>query len=227
VAIDFASSAYVQNGVNALPTGDVDVSLAAWVKITSQVFSVIFGYGDGTTTRASPILYIVNATTISFGLWADDVTYVSGNIAGAWHHWLGTFRASDNLESVYLDGVLRNTKVAGGNGVFSAARCRTGANPSAAPGNFYTGQVQDGRILNRLLGPTEALILASGYRGPLGGEVGWWRYDDFRGITSPDGAVLATANLVPDLSGNENDGTPTTSPVARALDAARLGVGPR
>ena len=222
MAIDFASSAYVANGTTGLPTGDADVSLSAWVKIGTMGFSVIFGYGDGSTTRASPILYIVNGTTISFGLWADDVTYVSGSLAGAWHHMAGTFRASTNELILYLDGAQVNSKTAGGNGAFSAARCRTGCSISASPDLFYIGQVEDARIFSRVLEAEEVAYLAAGGRQALGGEVLWHSYDDFQGVAHPDGAVLAGANVVPDRSSQGNDGIPTTSPTARASEAPRV-----
>ena len=88
----------------------------------------------------------------------------------------------------------------------------------------FDGRLEDIRVFNRTLTGEEIALLAAGYRGPLGGEVGWWSCDNFRGVAHPDGATLTAAtHYLRDESGNGNTGDPIGGVIARASDAPRFG----
>jgi hypothetical protein len=93
-----------------------------------------------------------------------------------------------------------------------------------APASFYNGEVGDLRVYNRLLTPEEIAVLAAGAPNPLGGEALWYSLLDAQVVQHWDGDSLATTDVIPDMSGNGHDGTPTTTPTGRASEAPRFGA---
>jgi uncharacterized membrane protein len=89
---------------------------------------------------------------------------------------------------------------------------------------YLNGKMEDVRVFNRILSAQEVAILAAGYRGPMGGEVGWWAMDGAQAITHFDAANLTVdVNYIPDMSGNANTGNPTGTPIGAASSCPRMG----
>jgi len=86
----------------------------------------------------------------------------------------------------------------------------------------YDGKMEDPRVFNRAMTAEEFALLASGYRGPLGGEICWLDLQLARGAWT--GALTQGTHIFNDLSGNSNDGDPYGSPSLVASECPRMGV---
>jgi hypothetical protein len=166
--------------------------------------------------------YFLHAFSGTDGLWRTPAPSY-----GVWHHVVVTYdnAATTNNPAIYYDGVAQtvvdNTGDPTGTADADAASNLTLGN-SAGGADPFDGKVEDPRYYGRILTAEEIGVLAAGYRGPLGGEVLWLSGGDFQGVAHPDGTTLTTSHIMPDLSGNGNDGVPTNSPVARASEAPRI-----
>ena len=145
---------------------------------------------------------------------------------GVWEHWVVTYNGSSTTNDpvFYKNGVLVATTE-----VLPPTTTRVDDAAVAlligglAAGDWLNGQLEDVRICNRIWSVEEIAVLASGYRGPLGGEVVWLSCNDFLAVAHPDGTTLTVGtNNLPDLSGNGNDGAPTNGVIARASEAPRM-----
>lgn len=135
-----------------------------------------------------------------------------------WTHIGGTYDGSNLI--LYRNGSAGTPvaeTLASGDGPNFSIGCRD----PGTPDRFFDGKIERLHFYNRALTPAEFAIRAAGYRGPLGGEIFSVSMEDFQGVTHPDGTTLTTSHIMPDLSGNGNDGVPTNSPVARASEAPR------
>ncbi len=92
--------------------------------------------------------------------------------------------------------------------------------------DWMAGKLEDWRYYEKVLTDEQIARLVSGYRGPVGGEVGWWSGRHFQGVSHPDGAVLtADTHYLPNQSSNSNPGNPIGGVTARASDAPYAGSG--
>lgn len=144
----------------------------------------------------------------------------------AWVHLGVTYNGSsiNNDPVFYINGILSGTT--------ETAAPLTARSSDAADslwiGRYATyyvnGRMEDVRVFNRILSAQEVAILAAGYRGPLGGEVGWWAMDGAQAIAHFDAANLTVnVNYIPDMSGNANTGNPTGTPIGAASACPRMG----
>jgi hypothetical protein len=231
MAVDFesGSSQYiVMEDSASLSTGDIDFAIAVWINAET------FGIGGRIACKRDLNNVIewelVEATTPSFviynstGVTANTATYGGTALAtGVWHHIVGWHDAAANTVNICVDGgtvYSTATTIAPSD---SVAKFRIGARHTT-PEAFYDGLVEDVRFYKRVLTAEERSALAAGYRGPLGGEQGWWILGDAHAVLHWDGDSLATTDVIPDMSGNGNDGTPTNTPTARASEAPRFGA---
>jgi len=237
MAITFASTKYLEHGdASAADFGTGDFSVAGWFRHAAfaansreivgkraacgnENFWAVSLANDGTVVIETD----EDALGTNYGY---RVSAATGLDDGLWHQFVCT-RSGTNL-SIYIAGVLSN----GATGVPAAATNLTNANGlqiGRSGGNAgacldFVGDVEDVRIYARVLTAQEAASLAGGYRGPLGGEVGWWTMDGAQAIAHFDGATLTlNTNYIPDQSLNTNNGNPTGSPVGAASAAPRAG----
>jgi len=156
----------------------------------------------------------------------DGLWRTAAPTLGVWVHLVLTYNntATTNNPSIYYSGVSQT--------VVDNVGDPTGTADADAAGEFiigaansdgvqpFDGKVDDFRYYGRILTANEILVLANGYRGPLGGELIWLSTRDFKGIGHPDGTTLTVdVDFLADLSGNGNDGNPKNGVVARASDA--------
>lgn len=244
MAVDFdGTDDYVDCGSGATIDDLVDKTVALWFNLdsfTPTQYPTLAFKGLDSSARgwllnlrgpSAPgsfnVIQFYQYFDVSDGYWTCPLTVT----AGLWYHVAIAYNKSSitNDPIMYVNGVSQTvTEVStpAGTADSDAADSLTLGDRPANPTRF-DGKMEDVRVCNRILTAREAAILAAGYRGPLGGEVLWLTMQDFRGIFTPDGAVLAAANVLKDLSGNGNDGVPTNSPVARASTARRFGIGAR
>jgi len=80
-------------------------------------------------------------------------------------------------------------------------------------GNYYDGLFSDVRVYNRNISLAEikSIYYAQGADNIINGLLGRWLMNE-----KPDGTAAAGANVVIDISGNGNHGTPVNAPVYRA-----------
>jgi hypothetical protein len=203
-------------------------SLAVEIGLARKATSVANG-GDGWSILVTTAgqLQLRHAWSTNRGVWQ-----VSGIVAGAWFHVVIVYDKSGAAPgtdpSIYVNGVSQSvTEVQIPSGTVADDNAQSlflGAGLNQAAARYHDGQIEDFRSYTRLLTAAEITVLAAGYRGPLGGEAGWWSLSDAQVVTHWDGDSLATTDVIPDMSGNGNDGTPTNTPTARASEAPRFGA---
>jgi len=161
--------------------------------------------------------------TTTDGAWATPDNSLS---TSTWIHIAIVYNddSTANDAVIYLDGVSQTidepstpagTRISDATEVFRAGHST----------NPLDGKMEDLRAWDTSLTAKQVTRLASGYRGPIGGEVGWWSCDEFEALAHPDGTTLtAGTHYLHDKSVNDNRGNPTNGPVARASDAPRMGI---
>ncbi len=123
-----------------------------------------------------------------------------------WYHIAGTYTEGSDTFTIYVDGIQQAQASAAGYPPTGTAPFLIGVDPSTAGTNF-NGIIDDVRIYNRALSPSEVEVIAKGrlkydsLTTPGNGLVGYWPLDDSPDGTSGDGDTFV------DRSGNGNNGT--------------------
>jgi hypothetical protein len=247
MAIEFAaaSSEYINIGtaVSIDNIWDGGGSLAFWLKLTSlpgdgaqfRLCGKDAGGGNGwnPTVRDAAgagaldnVLRFVHTFSTSLGVWdGPDEAFTSKT--GIWVHIVIVYNAdaTANNPVFYIDGTsVTVTRTTGPVGTRTSGAGVALTIGQAFATEYLNGQFEDFRAYNRVLTAEEATMLAAGYRGPLGAEKLWLSMIDAQVVQHWDGDSLATTDVIPDMSGNGNDGTPTNTPTARASEAPRFGA---
>ena len=221
---------YVLVGTTALIDVAGDFSAATWIRPDTDAHHSWFNQSRLTVSDAGIFFQLLNAGPVVRFFARNDAAATLAVLGtttvsiGAWHH-IAITRAGTSWV-LYVDGVAEPFTATLPAAPYTITTRRIGVESSNS-GNFgwLNGQLEDERVYNRLLSAEEVAILAAGYRGPLGGEVGWWSCQNFRGVAHPDGATLTAAtHYLRDESGNGNTGDPINGVIARASDAPRMGV---
>ncbi|HRR78716.1 MAG TPA: PEP-CTERM sorting domain-containing protein [Planctomycetota bacterium] len=169
-------------------------TLSAWTKIspTAAAADYFFGQGTGTTTRT--VLHVgrrdANQETIAF--YADDLNYANNALVSDtanWHHWVMTFDAATNTQSIWCDGVLRASRTTGG--AFAAANSTDFWIGQANNGNWFGGQIDEAAVYGRVLNSTEIQNL---YRAGVQGGYGAARFGN---LNMADGTQIVVGNSNP------------------------------
>ena len=98
------------NNIRAMFNSGGDFTISFWLKYSEATTGDIITYGDssGTGTR----LHIaVNNNVLRFGFRADDYDCPNSMVINRWYHITCTY--SNNVKSIYIDGVLQGTKSSG------------------------------------------------------------------------------------------------------------------
>src|SRR3990172_895122 len=236
MAIEFANASdeYIDCGSGATIDDIFDGggSVALWIKPNGFAGDRYWLTKANSTSTTGWLLFINSSGQLRFtfifgapnnGHWRYDTALTDG----AWVHVCVTYNADStaNDPTIYINGVsVTVTEIGAPVGVRDSDagdNLRMGANVTTVHPN---GLEEDVRVYTRVLAADEVVVLAAGYRGPLGGEVGWWSLQDAQVVQHWDGDSLATTDVIPDMSGNGNDGTPTNTPTARASEAPRFGA---
>ena len=237
MAIDFDGvNQHIDCGSDASLDNIRTVTICAWVRPDTTVpaaqrlydkvqMGMIIHDAGGTDPRDR--LRFVQEWSGGAGIWE---TGDGALVAGTWTLCAITYDGNSvgNDPIIYIDGVSQNiTEVLTPSGpITSDAGDSLGlgaliSGPTSVP---FDGLLEDFRVFNEIKTAQEMVLLASGYRGPLGGEVGWWEMMTAKTATHWDGTTLTASHILPDKSVNSNDGTPTNSPIARASTAPRYGI---
>ena len=165
------SNDYVDLGSKAL-AGD-DVSISAWIYLTTSQVAGILSYGD--------IIFRLNSST-NLRWFADkDGTSSSVTIDDALNRWthIGV-SSNDGVTSFYQDGVLKETETdtTFGNDSVASYIGRTGT-------DYFPGKISEIALYNKVLSASEIKTLYNG-REPYNHKEGicssnlkaWWRMGD-------------------------------------------------
>lgn len=159
--------------------------------------------GAGTSDN---VLYFKYGFATTNGSWQCADEALTSKV-GVWTHVAVTYNSSSGTNDpvFYVNGaVSATTKLTtpdGAEGSDAAANLVL-----AFKAGYFDGKMEDVRTYNRILSANEVAILAAGYRGPLGSEVGWWPMDDARDAYMWDGMRM-NSRAMPDRSGYGNNGS--------------------
>ncbi|MGD0781196.1 MAG: LamG domain-containing protein, partial [Dehalococcoidales bacterium] len=185
MAVDFDGSNDLLNcGSNANLDNlyNADMSLAFWMQADKETAGFcLLGKWGGTPGWLLHMYDGGDATKMNFcqsrvtmdGGWTSPAGSI---VTAAWIHFVITFNGSSTANDpiFYKNGVLvATTEVSTPAG---AARDDSALNlyvGSSGAGDYYNGRMEDVRVFNRIITPSEVTILAAGYRGPMGGELLW------------------------------------------------------
>ncbi len=149
---DYVALTYLLSSANA------PVTVSAWVKSNSIGANqwIIDDNNDNNLGLGTSMRIL---TTGKIRFWSQDAIYQTDSntalTAGLWYHCVGTYDGSNNR--VYINGILENTVAVG------VQTARNAANPQIGKSAFFgfpfNGYIDDVRIWNRALGPTEVAKL--------------------------------------------------------------------
>ena len=200
-ALNFdGSNDYVSVTNPTVPIGSSYYTIEAWIKPTVHDVNGIVGWGNYGTTNQVNAVRLGTGGIVDNYWWANDMTYTTGNLTGAWHHIAFTYDGSDRR--FYLDGVLKDTKTSSGINVPSSINFRIG---STNNGEYFKGDIDELRIWNVARTTTE---IQSNYNKTVDpsstGLVAYYKFDE--GIGGGDNSSITTLS---DATSNHNDGTLT------------------
>jgi cytoskeletal protein CcmA (bactofilin family) len=117
-------------GATEIPLANSDFSLSFWLKRGNTNEGWVIGDADGGGNQALHIGFR-SATSFAFAFWGDDFGYDNAmyNNTTDWMHFVLTYNAATNLQSIYAN-------VVGGGTDF---RTDTRGNDFSGTGNFYMG----------------------------------------------------------------------------------------
>jgi len=209
--VDSSSNEYLSINDNAQTGLDItgEITVAGWFNIEDNP-SVLGGYtiaskfedfSPPTSADWSYRLYVRNSDllpqfTVSFsGTGADGFIRADNAVStGSWHHAVGTY--DGNYLYLYIDNELATAPVAYSDGIYNSAASfsiggfeSTGGDPVFGE---FDGQLDEIRVYDRALSPSEVADLYNWAPGP----VGHWKMEE--------NATAAAAATLNDSSGQEN-----------------------
>jgi hypothetical protein len=178
--------------------GSSSWSISLWSKTTSG------GKYLGTTLNCGagclPRLYLLgNEFVYGSGSYSDASMTIdlTGITTSNWNHWVYEFDGSSI--KAYVNGVLKNTKTRNAENINDTLVLGKSVESGVV---YLNGSIDDIRVYNRALSPTEVQQLYTWAPGP----VGWWKMDENIGTTASDSSGNS-------LVGTLGAGTAANSPV--------------
>ena len=211
------SSAYLFNGTNSfigipkLLPNLTNLTISAWVLYKSG--SSFRGYGvvldDSDTTASNDLVFAVWDATDAYVVagFTTQIVPLDINIRNRWVQLAWTATATNS--TVYLDGSQIFTAAKSGSDIGLHAPPLIGATASIISGRgaFFGGKIDDLRIYNRALGPSEIQALFASEAGPTVNFVKAFTVD-FSNLTVGSNYVLQASS---DLSNWTNYAAPFTA----------------
>lgn len=189
------------NNTPTIPVGNSAYTMEAWIKPkTVSGANGLLGWGNWNAINQVNAIRFEGPTTLINYWWTNDLYVTIPNVLdGQWHHIAATYNGT--TRSMYMDGVLLGSDAPTGHNVPSGTTMYIGeTNP--AGNEYFDGAMDEVRIWN--VGKTQAEITAamnSTIPANSAGLVAYYKMDEGTGITTAD------------ITGNNNTGTLTGSPV--------------
>lgn len=194
-AVDYGGNDYITH-TQSPSIANSSFTIAGWVYADSvSADSTWFSMGNSGAVNEQLHLRMDPAGGIRFGFYGNDVdTPTSTFTTGVWHHVVYTYDISSGVRRIFFNGSKSAEDIASapysGNGVTYIG--------SFGGGEFWNGNIDEVRIYNRALDPSEVTALYQYAPGP----VGQWQFDENAGGTTVD----SSGN---DQNGNLGSGTST------------------
>ncbi len=205
---------YVQFG--AVPLANSSFTIEAWARRdTTGTMDMIVAQGNGAAGRG--LMFGYHWFGFDFDFYGDGVA--TTNIDNAWHHWAGTYNATNRVRCLYRDGVLMASNVAAQD-FQGTGPLRIGGEPFDDPASF-AGAIDDVRIWNVARSQAD---IAANLSAPLAGTepnlLAYWKLDEGAGTTTAD----ATTNGFNGVLVNGPSWTSSSVPQAPAGWATALSM---
>jgi concanavalin A-like lectin/glucanase superfamily protein len=132
--------------------------------------------------------------------WCSATYAVNSSFNDQWHHVAGTYDGSD--VKLYIDGILKDTYSQVGTINNQTDHVNIGSNSEEA-GRFYDGAIDEVRIYNRVLDPSEILLLhdSPGLAGDTSDLRAWYRFDEAGSTMTLTADPRKTALIIWDWDG--------------------------
>jgi len=141
-------------------------TLALWMKTTDTGGSTQWWAGKGLLDGemaggGNDFGAALVGAKAAFGVGNPDTTIVSTTSIndGSWHHVAATRDSVSGEIKLYIDGTLENSLVTSVTGVRAPTNLRIGSIRTGAAGSFLAGSIDDARIYNYVMNPTEISLL--------------------------------------------------------------------
>jgi len=174
------STDYFEAADNATLSVTGDLTLSAWINNDDTTGSQnIVGKWDGTNN--SYLLALEgDELRMYIGSASNHQTTSSANLSSnTFTHVAGVYNASTQTVKLYVNGVEQTSTTTGGTIPSSigddAGEFVIGADDS--PANYFDGHIDEARVYNRALDPSEVKALYEFAPGPIG----WWKMDENMG----------------------------------------------
>lgn len=167
-----------------VPLADRSFTIEAWARRDATgTMDLIVAQGGGAPYLGLLFGFHWDWAGFVFDFYGDGVT--TFNIDNAWHHWAGTYDASNRLQCLYRDGVLLGTNVARQH-YQGSGPLYIGCEPFQYPANF-AGAIDEVRIWNAARSQTE---IQANMSHPLTGTesnlIAYWKFDEGTGTNAYD-----------------------------------------
>ena len=176
-------------------------TVSAWFNTTStQIGCIVEKYQGISITGIFGWAIEVNTPTVgNLNFYLNNSQLADASVVytgtpindGNWHHLTAVYSATTGF--LYIDGVLVATAATPGGSPNS--RNLNSGNISIQNDQFFNGQIDEVRIWNRALTPTEVRdSMCTKLTGNETGLVGYWRFDEITGNTVFDSQTNVIAN---------------------------------
>ncbi len=176
------TNAYVR--ADEVPLANASFTLEAWARRdTTGTMDMIVVQGSPGRGRALMFGFHWSYVGFVFDFYGDGAT--TFNIDNAWHHWAGTYEASNRVQCLYRDGVLLATNVAAQN-YNGTSPLYIGKQPFEDPANF-AGAIDEVRIWSVARSQMEIQAnMSHALTGTESNLLAYWKFDEGTGTNACD-----------------------------------------
>lgn len=188
-------------------------SFSFWLKVNTQDANTrrIFGYTSSYAQNGQWI-FLYTATTLTFGIKLNDTirnSIATIDLTDGWHHVVGTI--TGGVGTLYVDSIAKTPSSSVGAGNFNDSNLIR-ISTTGGITDWLAGSIDDVRIYNRVLTPTEITALYDSYNPGIQvsdlqkGLVGHWTFDGDAKDRTPYGnhGTVTGATLTTDRKGQTN-----------------------
>ncbi|MGB1109329.1 MAG: LamG-like jellyroll fold domain-containing protein, partial [Gammaproteobacteria bacterium] len=175
-------------------------SFSFWSKLSETGANEwIIGKGDAAVNNASLHVGYRSNGKFTFAFYFNDLDTPTAVADTDWHHWAGTYDATNNVRKLYMDGRVVATDNPATDFLDPGHTLYLGRNVAGL--DVFDGLLDNVSLWNKVLTEAEVLTARDTYlTGNETGLVAYYRADSVEGTT------------LKDLSANTNDGTLTNGP---------------
>lgn len=146
-------SDYIQTAnVTTHPTGDIEITYMAWIKIATSHTGNIISFGELLDTKRSSFLYEGDAGGLGYAGQSNDFNSSIEPNQGEWVHVSVTKLGTSVI--IYLDGAEVSQGTLPSSANITALDCVIGASPGVT-NEFFNGDIDEVRVYNKALSATD------------------------------------------------------------------------